>query len=63
MTEAEALLELIKTRYGDRLTPEELVEVRGSLQAILDAVASMRKIKLENGDEPYQFFKPEGEPE
>ncbi len=63
MTEVETLLELIKTRFGDRLTPEELIEVRGSLQAILDAVASMRKIKLKNDDEPYQFFEPEGEPE
>ncbi len=62
MNEAEALLELIKTRYGDRLTPDELVEVRNSLQTILDSVVAMRKLKLENGDEPYQFFKPEGEP-
>lgn len=63
MTEAEALLQLIKTRYGDRLTPAELAEVRASLQAILDGAAAMRAVKLENGDEPNQTFKPEGEPE
>jgi len=63
MNEAQALLELIKTRYGDRLTPDQLAEVRASLQAILDAAEAMRAVKLQNGDEPNQHFKPEGEPE
>lgn len=63
MTEADALLQLIKTRYGDRLTPEEFAEVRAGLQAMLDAAAAMRAVKLENGDEPNQTYKPEGEPE
>jgi hypothetical protein len=61
--EAEVLLTLIKTRYGDRVTPEQLTEIMGSLTAILDGAAVMRVIKLENGDEPNQTFKPWGEPE
>jgi hypothetical protein len=62
-TEADILFTLIKTRYGDRVTSEELEEMRKSLAAILDGAAAMRAIKLENGDEPHQFFKPSGEPE
>jgi hypothetical protein len=62
-TEADALLTLIKTRYGDRVTPDELAEIRNSLNAILDGAAAMRAIPLENGDEPNQTFKPEGEPQ
>jgi len=62
-TEAETLFAFIKTRYGDRVTPEELEEMRKSLAAILEGAAAMRTIKLENGDEPHQFFKPSGEPE
>jgi hypothetical protein len=61
--EAEHLLATIKARYGDRLTPAELEEVSKSLTAILDGAATMRAVKLENGDEPHQFFKPDGEPE
>jgi hypothetical protein len=61
--ETEHLLALIGERYGDRLTPKELDEVCVSLTSILDGAAAMRAIKLENGDEPNQTFKPEGDPE
>lgn len=61
--EADALLTLIKIRYGDRVTPDELIEIRNSLTAILDGAVAMRAIPLENSDEPNQTFKPEGEPQ
>jgi hypothetical protein len=61
--EADILFTLIQTRYGDRVTPDELEEIKKSLIAILDGATVMRAIKLENGDEPHQFFKPNGEPE
>jgi hypothetical protein len=61
--EADILFTLIQTRYGDRVTPDELEEMRKSLNAILDGATAMRAIKLENSDEPHQFFKPSGEPE
>ena len=60
-SEAEILFTLVETRYGDRVTPEELEEIRKGLDAILESANAMRAIKLENGDEPYQFFKPSGE--
>lgn len=61
INEAEILFTLIKTRFGDRVTPAELEETRKGLTAILDAVTALRSVKLENGDEPYQFFKPHGD--
>ncbi|MCX6656221.1 MAG: hypothetical protein NTY03_14040 [Candidatus Bathyarchaeota archaeon] len=61
ISETEILFTLIKTRFGDQVTPEELEEMRKGLTAILDAAKAMRSIKLENGDEPYQFFKPYGD--
>lgn len=61
--EADILFTLIKTRYGDRVTPDELEEIRKSLAAILAATAAIRAIKLDNADEPHQTFKPSGEPE
>jgi hypothetical protein len=56
--EAEILYSLVETRYGDKVTLEEREEIRKSLDAILETVEALRAIKLENGDEPYQFFKP-----
>jgi len=61
ISETEILFTLIKTRFGDRVTPSELEEMRKGLTAILDAVLALRSVKLENGDEPHQFFKPHGE--
>jgi len=56
--EADRLFEIIKARYGDRVTADELEEMRRGLDAILDSAKAIRAVKLENGDEPYQFFKP-----
>ena len=61
ISETEILFNLIKTRFGDRVTTEELEEMRKGLTAILDAVTALRSVKLENGDEPHQFFKPHGD--
>jgi len=61
--EAEILYSLVEARYGDRCTPEEKEEIRKGLDAILDSAKAMHAIKLENGDEPKQSFKPSGEPE
>ena len=61
--EAEILYSLVEARYGDRCTSEELEEIRNGLNTILDSAKAMHAIKLENGDEPSQSFKPSGEPE
>ncbi len=58
--EAEILYTLIETRYGNMAT-SEWEEIRKSLDAIIENVEAMRAVKLDNGDEPYQFFKPSGD--
>ncbi len=58
--EAEILYSLVETHYGDRATYEDREEIRKSLDVILEAVDALRAVKLDNCDEPYQFFKPSG---
>jgi len=56
--EFEARLKVVIDRYGDRLTPEELEEVRKALEANLDTANALRSISLGNWDEPFSVFKP-----
>ena len=56
--ETERLIQIVKDRYGSRLTFEELEEVRKVLSANLEGATALRAIKLEMSDEPYPFFKP-----
>jgi hypothetical protein len=56
--EADALIEIVRQRYGDRLTPEELDEVRKIVQAQVEAARALRAIRLTNADEPVQPFAP-----
>jgi hypothetical protein len=56
--ELEARLRVVVDRYGDRLTPEELEEVRKTLETNLDTANALRSIRLGNWDEPFSVFKP-----
>jgi hypothetical protein len=58
--ETEILYKLIETRYGDRVTSEEREEIHKSIDTIIETAETMRSVKLDNSDEPYQFFKPSG---
>ncbi len=57
-TESEFLFELVKTRYDERLTPEELEEVRKGVERISETAEALRAVKLGNGDEPFSAFIP-----
>jgi hypothetical protein len=59
--ENQILLNLIKQRYGARLTPAELEEVQQGVAGIARAVAALRAVKLDNGDEPFSIFVPYGQ--
>lgn len=52
------MLDLIQQRYGARLTPAELEEVQQGVEGIARAVAALRAVKLDNGDEPCAIFVP-----
>jgi len=56
--EADALFEIVRQRYGDRLTPEQLDELRKIVGAQVEAARALRAVRLTNADEPFQTFAP-----
>jgi hypothetical protein len=56
--EADALFEIVRQRYGDRLTPEQLDDVRKIVKAQVEAARALRAKRLTNADEPMQPFAP-----
>ncbi len=56
--EADALFEIVRQRYGDRLTRGQLDEVRKIVQAQVEAARALRAMRLANADEPMQPFAP-----
>jgi len=56
--ETSILMELVKERYGERLTEEQLEQVENSLKRVRDAGKALWDVSLENSDEPYNVFKP-----
>jgi hypothetical protein len=56
--EAEALFETVRRRYGDRLTPAQLEELRKIVATQVEAARALRAVPLTNADEPMQPFVP-----
>jgi hypothetical protein len=56
--EAETLFSLVKEKYGDKITPEELEEVKKAVERIVETSMELRKVELGNWDEPFSVFKP-----
>jgi hypothetical protein len=56
--EADALFEIVRQRYGDRLTQDQQDEIRKIVRAQVEAARALRPIRLTNADEPYQTFSP-----
>lgn len=52
------LMELVKERYGERLTEEQLEHVENSLKRVMDTGKALKEVPLENSDEPYNVFRP-----
>jgi hypothetical protein len=55
-TEVEAMLALVRERYGSRLSAEELAGVRTAIEGIVQAAHALRAVRLTNADEPGQPF-------
>jgi hypothetical protein len=51
-SEVELLFALVRERYGDRLTPEQLEAVRTGVAAIVDGARALRAVRLDNADGP-----------
>ena len=56
--EVERLFALVRERYGDRLTSEQLDGVKKGVEGIVQAARTLRAVRLENSDEPMQPFLP-----
>jgi len=56
--EADRLFAIVAERYGARLTPAQLEEVREGIEALVTGARALRAVKLANSDEPMQPFVP-----
>ena len=56
--EVDALFDLVRRRYGDRLTGGELAGVRQAIVGIVEGARALRAVRLGNADEPFQPFVP-----
>jgi hypothetical protein len=50
--ESELLFSLVRQRYGNRLTAAQLEAVQKGVATIVDAVRTLRAVRLENADGP-----------
>ena len=57
-SDSQCLFDMLKRRYDERLTPEELEEVKKGVAAIQQAADKLRAVKLANSDEPLALFVP-----
>jgi hypothetical protein len=54
--EVDTLFDLVRQRYGARLTPEQLEDLRKILRGQVEAARAIRAVRLTNADEPVQPF-------
>ena len=57
-TEADTLFEMVKSRYGDRLTEDQLEDVRRTVDSVVGNAEALRAVRLDNADEPPSVFTP-----
>lgn len=53
---AEAYSEVARVRFGEKLTPAQLEQVKKDLEGNVRAADRLRSVKLKNGDEPDFVF-------
>ena len=56
--ELDALFELVRQRYGSRLSADQLDGVRKGIQGVVEGARALRAVRLANTDEPFQSFVP-----
>jgi hypothetical protein len=54
--QTDALLAVVQHRFGQFLSPDQLKEVRKSIEESLKGAERLRKFPLKNGDEPAFTF-------
>jgi hypothetical protein len=53
---AKSLTEVIRAQYGSRLSSQDLAGIAQQIQSGLDRVDQLKKVELNNGDEPDFIF-------
>lgn len=56
-TQAQLLGEIVRQRYGEYLTPDQLSDVLRNLDGALQRARRLREFKLKNSDEPDSLFR------
>ena len=56
--EIDVLMDLVRRRYGDRLSAEQFEGVRKGVQGVVEGARALRAVVLKNTDEPFQPFAP-----
>jgi hypothetical protein len=56
--EIELLWDLVRRRYGARLTESQGEGVRKAIQGVVEGARALRAVRLSNADEPFQPFAP-----
>jgi hypothetical protein len=54
--ETDTLFEIVRQRYGGRLTNEQLDDLRKIVRGQVDVARALRAVRLTNSDEPFQRF-------
>jgi hypothetical protein len=57
-SEADLLFAVVRRRYAERLTAEELDALRRSVDEVTRLAEALRAVRLSNADEPFQRFEP-----
>jgi hypothetical protein len=57
-SDTETIMGLITRRYGARLTPAQLQEVRQGVEGLAQMTAALQHVQLANSDEPFAVFVP-----
>ena len=56
-TTSQALMDIVRSRYGKHLNEEQLKRVRQKILAGLRSADQLRKVPLKNSDEPAFLFQ------
>ena len=54
----DELFEIVRRRYCDGLSPEELEQVRAGVREVLKQAEALAAVKLEMSSEPSPLFRP-----
>ncbi len=55
---SDEMFQMVRRRYGQNLTKEELEQVQKGIEGIVSAAEAMKAVELKNSDEPHSLFVP-----